>query len=537
MQFRYTIKPDWPPLAWVAHAQGSTNTVNVWHARRVEATDDWFGEIVWSGDYASGDFDRTDIVAGSGARRRGDVVAFVSSGSTIDRLYAIRRSGDVWISNSLPALLTACQLSLRPSYPFYIRDYLSLVKGIRHCVHQLPTTAEPVELINFDNLHWNGTEAVLVEKPSTEGDFDCFASYREFLHRHLAALSQNLSDTARSNPYKLLTTVSSGYDSPTIAVLARECGCQRALTFAECREGTDDSGSEIGRILGLDTTVIASTAWQGLPPNEAPFYGAAGFMGEIVYTGGQDALGGTVLLTGYHGDGVWSTRAKYEKGCLVRGDISGLALSEYRLWTGFINCPLPFWGARRIKEIHQVSRGAEMQPWSLPGSTYDRPICRRIVEEAGVPRGLFGVHKKAVGVSRFILSSQSRELYMQFLRRHQGEWLRNAKCPPIRSKLYDDAVDLSFRQVYRVSLAAVHAARRFKARRAAPARQFSTAVTVSNNDESVPRRSLVAGVQDFIFHPKNLHRYVVPWAVEQCKMKYTDRSHAAAAARRDDDVD
>ena len=32
------------------------------------------------------------------------------------------------------------------------------------------------------------------------------------------------------------------------------------------------------------------------------------------------------------------------------------------------------------------------------GREYSRPICRRILEEAGMPRSAFGVHKKAVSV-------------------------------------------------------------------------------------------------------------------------------------------
>jgi hypothetical protein len=40
---------------------------------------------------------------------------------------------------------------------------------------------------------------------------------------------------------------------------------------------------------------------------------------------------------------------------------------------------------------------AEMAPWSI-GGEYDRPIPRRIVEEAGVERDSFGQSKKAVAV-------------------------------------------------------------------------------------------------------------------------------------------
>jgi hypothetical protein len=38
-----------------------------------------------------------------------------------------------------------------------------------------------------------------------------------------------------------------------------------------------------------------------------------------------------------------------------------------------------------------------MVPWTLK-SAYDRPICRRVLEEMGVPRVLFGQKKMAAGV-------------------------------------------------------------------------------------------------------------------------------------------
>jgi hypothetical protein len=37
-----------------------------------------------------------------------------------------------------------------------------------------------------------------------------------------------------------------------------------------------------------------------------------------------------------------------------------------------------------------------MKQWSIAGSPYDRPIPRRIVEQAGVPRAMFGARKQAV---------------------------------------------------------------------------------------------------------------------------------------------
>src|SRR5207249_7651839 len=81
MHFRYTPVPDWPPLAWLACGHRGDPTVEVFHGLDVETTPDGFSEAVWDGEFARAGFDETDLVFGSGARRRGGGVTFVSSGS------------------------------------------------------------------------------------------------------------------------------------------------------------------------------------------------------------------------------------------------------------------------------------------------------------------------------------------------------------------------------------------------------------------------------------------------------------------------
>src|SRR5436189_3795 len=71
MHFRYTPVPDWPPLAWLACGHRGDPTVEVFHGPDVETTPDGFSEAVWDGEFARAGFDETDLVFGSGARRRG----------------------------------------------------------------------------------------------------------------------------------------------------------------------------------------------------------------------------------------------------------------------------------------------------------------------------------------------------------------------------------------------------------------------------------------------------------------------------------
>ena len=54
---------------------------------------------------------------------------------------------------------------------------------------------------------------------------------------------------------------------------------------------------------------------------------------------------------------------------------------------------MPYFGVRSAADIIRISNSPELAQWDIPGG-YSRPICRRVVESAGVPRSLFGVKKR-----------------------------------------------------------------------------------------------------------------------------------------------
>src|ERR671918_562924 len=123
----FTSIGDWPPLAWLARCDARTGEVSVLHGPRVETTQDWFCEAAWDGEYERGDFDRTDIVAGSGGHLRAHTVTFVASGSSCDRLHSFDAGhGIVWISNSLPCLLAAIGGEVDPTDPGYAPFFLTV---------------------------------------------------------------------------------------------------------------------------------------------------------------------------------------------------------------------------------------------------------------------------------------------------------------------------------------------------------------------------------------------------------------------------
>src|SRR5207253_2702243 len=78
----------------------------------------------------SSGFDETDLVFGSGARRRGGGVTFVSSGSTVDRLHSHEVAGRVCVANSLACLLVAIGADVDPTYAGYYADFKSISDGL-----------------------------------------------------------------------------------------------------------------------------------------------------------------------------------------------------------------------------------------------------------------------------------------------------------------------------------------------------------------------------------------------------------------------
>ncbi len=116
--------------------------------------------------------------------------------------------------------------------------------------------------------------------------------------------------------------------------------------------------------------------------------------------GAADELTDKVLIGGQGGGTAWSIHAEPCGEYLARSVHSGLSISEYRLHRGFIHLPLPFMGLRQLPDLAKLSQSAEMKPWDI-GGAYSRPISRRLVEDAGVPRGIFGVSKTGASI-RFL---------------------------------------------------------------------------------------------------------------------------------------
>ncbi len=502
MTFHYVLKDKWPSLAWLAEGSKADHSVTVYHGRGVETAPDWFCEAVWDGEFDRGEFDLTDVIAGSGARIRDNEIVFAAPGNSVDRLQWFEDGSTIYVSNSLSCLMTQLDSSMDPSYSRYIKDANSVIDGLDRYKPTLTTDRGDIQLLYFHNLVWGTSTLQKRIKPGLGRDFSTFEKYHDFLQRSMAALMKNLHAPERRFPLKPLGTLSSGYDSTTVAVLGKQHGLDEVITLQRAREGHDDSGVDAAGRLGLRVHGVDREDWRKQKFPEIPFIASYSSAEDMVFLGAEEHLRNRVMFTGYHGDKVWDKLTTYLNDQIMRGDPSGLALTEYRLDAGFINCAVPFFGTRQVRDIHRISNAEVMKPWDVPGD-YSRPICRRIAEEAGLPRDSFGVKKKAVTVDPFagwevqhdggsFLAPESRDDFLDWIRRQRGAWVKRGRVPPFANVKVNYWVNSI----------------------------FSSGVDFSHWLSARTPMWRILGYPSY--QPHYLNLYLIPWAIDRMKRRYRD---------------
>lgn len=105
--------------------------------------------------------------------------------------------------------------------------------------------------------------------------------------------------------------------------------------------------------------------------------------------------------------------------------MGGSPLAEFRLRAGFILFPVACAGVQHAARLLQLSLSDEMAPWRL-GIAYDKPIPRRIIEQAGIARGAFARTKLGGNpqYGEFALGPTSDRDFRDFIRRVHGREAR-----------------------------------------------------------------------------------------------------------------
>jgi hypothetical protein len=238
--------------------------------------------------------------------------------------------------------------------------------------------------------------------------FECFENYRDYLLDNYALIAANARDAARTESLEILSTQSKGYDSTAVNAIASPYRIDKVFTVSKAKsifhlahqdDGKlpDDDGMEICKSLGLNCIRINRHAFAEEFEQEYLYYCALHHNQDANLKEISEHLSKvSLLLTGILGE-IWYTKKSLGKRQFLdsemrKYDLGGHGMAELRLVVGFIQLPLPYIGARRKEDIANITESSEMDPWRL-GNDYDRPIPRRIAEEAGIPRRLFGQSK------------------------------------------------------------------------------------------------------------------------------------------------
>lgn len=429
--------PALPRLAWLAIAEPDGRRVQVYHGTAVERASDWVVEGTWDGEFAAGDFHRSPHFFGTGIRLDGAAVHFVPSSALVNRLLYCQYRDHLVVSNSLVLLLGFTGAVLDPAHDYRAETY-TIRRGpadYRRAFRVLHPEIATFYQVYDQSLVVDGPD-LRFESVRSIARLWSFEDYHTRVTDALRQLHANYTSPRRRARMAAFATISSGYDSTAVAVLVKDLGIELCFTCRRSnshipswlsRNAALDDGKPIADLLGLRTVYLDTDRAHmsedelyflapGCAPTSTVLHSLARHLDQ------RSPMTAAIVFTGFQGDEVWDTNAYervYQDDGVVRGDPGALMLSEIRLKCGMINVAVPSLFARSISDLARITNSREMAPWRMD-TEYDRPIARRIVESAGVPRALFGVRKKAV-VERptYPIHRELRRQFFAYLRATQ----------------------------------------------------------------------------------------------------------------------
>lgn len=423
MELRASLNPDLPARAWAATVPTGSTSVHLVHGPKIDVVDGAFVEGAWAGGFEGLGF-RDGFLVGSAGVVESDRVVFSCPDHNLEKLTVITTERGTTVSNSFALALAVSGTELDPDYRTYRSAFESFKHGTRRAQRVLPLRGGTAHLAYCDDISVGRGGIEYRERIVGRRDFSSFGDYAGYLGSVLEGLVANARAEGRRGRLSPLATVSSGFDSAACAALAGSKGCTEACTMVRRDEDGNlvDHGGQVVAALGMKLHEIDRLAYLRSPTVLEPEFLGGGYGAiDITMAGLESIAGGRLVISGIHGDAVWSLEDLPHLDQLRRGDSAGASFSEFRLRTDWLHVPLPFVGARGWASLRAVSASPEMQPWRL-GGHYDRPIPRRILQEAGVGPDLFGrtkhgyIAKFATGSSLDIsLSPAAAEEFREFL--------------------------------------------------------------------------------------------------------------------------
>lgn len=433
-RFRFHVDENISRLAWCAVLERG-KCADVYCGAGVACVKDAFVEGAWNGSYSDMDFERAGFLCGSGGkiiREDGERYCFATPDHVLEKLVLVRKDGRLFVSNSVPFVLARSGCRLDMQYAGYERDFSSILNGLDGYKREIPL-AEGMTLYcyYYCNLFISSQGDITAEEKQRLRPVHSYEDYMTALLSDMRKLRDNARDAARRNRYGLVTTVSSGYDAAACSAIAKRIGCETALTFDRPQKYAEDCGDKVAERLGyrhiIKEDANAYLSREDLVEAEHVCSGELGT--SIIFSAFEQEFRDNLVFYGERGDKLWNKNWPTPNDRFVfEGEMyAGISMCEARLRIGFVLVPMPLYKAAAWTSIHALSNAPEMAVWSV-GGRYDRPIPRRMVEEAGVERELFGQKKKGAGFNyhydtlkrlKSRMSEASYDSFVRYYRTHR----------------------------------------------------------------------------------------------------------------------
>ena len=400
MKFKYQLNESLPPLAWLAKFNKRGGEIKTLHGSMVECRDSFFVSGVWDGEFEKGEFDTALSFHGTGGILRDNSVIFVTPNHLQESLYSLVRNDEFVVSNSIPFLLAYTGHQLDVDYYGYEYDLNSIFFGRERCVKELKLKDALVHMHRYCNLRVSSNLSWEELPKPAKASFSTFEEYESKISETLSRIIDNASDAKRICQYNLVTTISRGYDASAASALVHDLGCNTALTFSAPEKYVSDSGVEIAKLLGYEKVIEGngsaymdnSAFWEA----ESASCGDVGCL--VAFNTFEQVYRNSILFLGLKGDAIWgkdesSANRQFD---FIKMSIAAEQNPEHYLRNNTIAISVPLVLGYEWPSIYKINNSPEMEKYSV-GGEYDRPIPRRIVEEKGVPRNVFGFKKRGAG--------------------------------------------------------------------------------------------------------------------------------------------
>jgi len=288
-----------------------------------------------------------------------------------------------------------------PAYPYYHFNLLRISRQGLHCLDgHIPLAEGAMMKVHFAAILAIDIQGKISYRSHDPGHRpESFDDYHSNILTSIQATLKNALHKERQNPMASAAAISSGYDATACAALARDAGCQVTHTFYDSsrKDPHGDSGAKNARSLGMQC--LEYDRWGYLESDqvvEAEF-GFNASNSSVPMTAMETDLADKIYIAGSAGDTYWTDDILPFTENLTKAwtrGITGISQLEFRLRVGYCIIAPAYISARHTEAMQKILTAQEMKQWSV-GGDYDRPVPRRIAEEAGVPREQFGIKKDA----------------------------------------------------------------------------------------------------------------------------------------------